>query len=239
MDSKALGCERCGQLAGRHFVASYSGGKDSVLAIHRALRAGMVLDALLITRNVDRGRSWFHGIPDGVLDLVQEAVGVPVVRVTTDGEHYSARFEEMLLEFAEKGVEACVFGDIDLQGHRDWGEARCRAAGIESVFPLWQEDRKDLVFEGLAEGYTSTITVVDGKRLDESFAGVLLTKEVIARIEACGADACGENGEYHTFTHGGPLFKGMLDISFGSPLKVDSYTVAPLIRAGVSEIVEG
>ena len=44
---------------GKHFVASYSGGKDSVLAIHRAVLKGMVPDAFIITYNTDLGRSWF------------------------------------------------------------------------------------------------------------------------------------------------------------------------------------
>lgn len=215
--------------AGTRFVASYSGGKDSVLAIHRAMARGMELEALIITKNEDRGRSWFHGLPDDVLDRIERAVGVPVVRVVTDGDHYAQRFEEALAAFARQGVQACVFGDIDLEGHREWGEARCAAAGLKAVYPLWGESRRELVFEGIDAGYASVVTVVDPSRVDASLVGRTLSPSVVEAIEACGADACGENGEYHTFTHAGPLFSGSLGVKFGTAIAVGSSVVVPIL----------
>lgn len=85
-------------LPGLPFVASYSGGKDSALAIHRAVQSGMKLQALLITYNVDRGRSWFHGIPAEVLAKVERSVGVPVRLIRTTGPEYAAAFEAALAE---------------------------------------------------------------------------------------------------------------------------------------------
>lgn len=91
-------------LPGLPFVASYSGGKDSVLAIHRAQQSGMKLQALLITYNVDRGRSWFHGIPAEVLAEVERSVGAPVRLIRTTGPEYAAAFEAALAE--EKALGA-------------------------------------------------------------------------------------------------------------------------------------
>ena len=85
-------------IPGLRFVASYSGGKDSVLAIHRAIQGGMKLQALLITYNTDRGRSWFHGIPEEILQAVSESVGVPVRLIRTAGTSYAADFEAALRE---------------------------------------------------------------------------------------------------------------------------------------------
>ena len=90
-------------LPGLPFVASYSGGKDSALAIHRAVQSGMKLQALLITYNVDRGRSWFHGIPAEVLAEVERAVGAPVRLIRTTGPEYASAFEA-----AAKGHVDCV-----------------------------------------------------------------------------------------------------------------------------------
>ena len=95
-------------LPGLRFVASYSGGKDSVLAIHRAQQSGMKLQALLITYNVDRGRSWFHGIPAEVLAEVERSVGVPVRLIRTTGPEYAAAFEAALTE--EKALGAIKKG---------------------------------------------------------------------------------------------------------------------------------
>jgi len=52
--------------AGKQFVASFSGGKDSTLALHRAITAGMKPLGLITTWNTDMGRSWFHGLPHDV-----------------------------------------------------------------------------------------------------------------------------------------------------------------------------
>ena len=215
-------------LKGTGFVASYSGGKDSLLAIHRAICQGMELKALLITYNRDREHSWFHGIPPEVLKLVERESGVPVRLVSTSGEEYSRRFEEALSLGREAGAQACVFGDIDLEGHREWGEARCRAAGMEAVYPLWGEDRKQLVLEGIGEGIRSRITVVDTSRLESRFLGRLLTPALLEELEAAGVDPCGENGEYHTFAFDAPLFSHPILFQFDSPLDWEGYQVLPL-----------
>lgn len=215
-------------LPGLPFVASYSGGKDSALAIHRAVQSGMKLQALLITYNVDRGRSWFHGIPAEVLAEVERAVGAPVRLIRTTGPEYAAAFEAALAEEKALGARVCVFGDIDIQGHLDWCSERCRAAGLEACFPLWQEERLGLVKECLASGFKPIVTVVDTRRLPAGFAGRRLTGELLAEMERLGADPCGENGEYHTFVPEGPIFARPVPVAVGPAQLVDGYAVAPL-----------
>ena len=215
-------------LPGLPFVASYSGGKDSALAIHRAVQSGMKLQALLITYNVDRGRSWFHGIPAEVLAEVERSVGAPVRLIRTTGPEYAAAFEAALAEEKALGARACVFGDIDIQGHLDWCSERCRAAGLEACFPLWQEERLGLVKECLASGFKPTVTVVDTRRLPADFAGQPLTEELLDEMARRGADPCGENGEYHTFVPEGPIFAQPVPVAVGPAQLVDGYAVAPL-----------
>ena len=215
-------------LPGLPFVASYSGGKDSALAIHRAVQSGMKLQALLITYNVDRGRSWFHGIPAEVLAEVERSVGVPVRLIRTTGPEYAAAFEAALAREKALGARACVFGDIDIQGHLDWCNERCRAAGLEACFPLWQEERLELVKECLASGFKPIVTVVDARLLPTDFAGQPLTEELLDEMARRGADPCGENGEYHTFVPEGPIFARPIPVAVGPAQLVDGYAVAPL-----------
>jgi len=103
-------------------------------------------------------------------------------------------------------VEAGVFGDIDLQAHRDWVEGVCEVAGLGCHLPLWQEPRRRLLDEFLAGGSRATIVAVDSSKLGAEFLGLVLDDGVIARLEAAGADACGEEGEYHTMVTEAPLF---------------------------------
>lgn len=213
---------------GMRFTASYSGGKDSLLAIYRAVQSGMVLQSLLITYNTDRQRSWFHGIPTEVLEEVAAAMGVPVHRICTTGEGYGRAFEEALRREKEQGAQACVFGDIDIQGHLEWGSQRCAAAGLEACFPLWQEDRLALTREGIRAGFRPRITVIDRTRLSEDFLGRLLTEETLEDLQAAGVDVCGENGECHTFVADGPLFSRAVPVQFQAPLELGDYLVLPM-----------
>lgn len=213
---------------GTRFVASYSGGKDSALAIHRALSAGMTLQALLITYNEDRKRSWFHGLEEPVLEAVSQAAGVPVVRIRTTSAAYADSFRAALSQAAQQGAQACVFGDIDIQGHLDWAEKLCAEAGIKPLFPLWHEDRRTLVEEGFSARIASRITVVDTARIDASFAGRLLTPALLDELERRGVDACGENGEYHTFAFDTPFFSHAIPVAFDAAQLCDGYAVVPL-----------
>lgn len=214
--------------AGLRFVASYSGGKDSVLAIHRAIQSGMKLEALLITYNIDRKRSWFHGIDEDVLHKISESIGVPVRLIRTSGADYAENFEKALKAEQQRGAQACVFGDIDIEGHLEWGSERCRAAGLIPCFPLWKEDRHALAEECIRSGFKPTVTVVDTKRLDASFAGRPLTLEVLDEMKKAGIDACGENGEYHSFVADGPIFSFSIPVAFDTPLLLDGFAVTPM-----------
>lgn len=222
-------------LQGTRFVASYSGGKDCLLAVHRAVQCGMVLQALIITYNTDRARSWFHGVPRSVLTQVESAVGAPVLLIETSGEAYAENFEAALRAQKALGAGACVFGDIDLEGHLNWCTARCEAVGLRAVFPLWQEPRAALVREGLDAGFVPRITVVDTARLPARFLGAPLTPALLGEIAAEGADVCGENGEYHTFVTDGPLFAHPVTPAFGAPLQEGAYAILPMRDAEKGE----
>lgn len=215
-------------LRGKKFVASYSGGKDSTLAIYRAILQGMIPIELFTTYNADRQQSWFHGIPNELLNRISDEINIPISLINTTGEKYQENFEAYLRKAKELGAEVCVFGDIDLEEHLKWCTDRCIAVGLEAFFPLWKECRKDLVYEFINIGFKTMITVVDTSRLSQNFAGKILTKEVAEEIEKSGADICGENGEYHTFSFDGPLFKNSVKFQVNPIIKHEKYAVVPI-----------
>ena len=215
-------------LAGKRFICSYSGGKDSTLALYRAVLAGGEPQAVFMTYNEDAGRTWFHGVPEDVVRRAQQALGIPVRILRTPGERYAERLEEELRLQRAEGAAACVFGDIDLAEHLAWCTERCENAGIEGVFPLWQETRESLVYEFIDSGFTAHITVIDRERLSGRFLGGKLTREVAEAIRAEGADICGENGEYHTFVSDGPLYETPVPHTFGKPIRQGQYAILPL-----------
>lgn len=215
----------------KKFVASYSGGKDSILAIYRAINQGMKPMALIITYNTDVDRSWFHGMPEHTLDEVSKSLNIPIKLIKTSGKEYADNFKKELREQKKNGAEVCVFGDIDIEGHLEWCTNICKESDIEAYFPLWQESREKLVREFIAEGFTANITVVDTTRLSDKHLGRILSEETIQSISEEGADICGENGEYHSFVSDGPIFSYPIPFSYGEKIVQDQFARLPICES--------
>lgn len=209
----------------KKFVVSYSCGKDSTLSLYRMIKKGHIPVALLVTVDKKVLRSWFHGIPDKLLKDVSKSLDIPLVLVASNGkENYGETFVEALKKVKdEMGAEACVFGDIDLMAHRTWCEDKCEKAGLEAIFPLWEEDREELTYEFIDSGFKTVIKNVKLSILGEEFLGEVLTKDVVERLKAAGSDACGENGEYHTFVFDGPLFKERINFETGDNILTETH----------------
>ena len=150
----------------KKFVVSYSCGKDSTLSLYRMIKAGHTPVALLVTVDKKVLRSWFHGIPDKLLKDVSKSLDIPLVLVASNGkENYGETFVDALKKIKEEmGAEACVFGDIDLMAHRNWCEDKCEKAGLEAIFPLWEEDREALTYEFIDSGFKTVIKNVKLKK---------------------------------------------------------------------------
>jgi len=210
------------------FVASYSGGKESALAVHRAIEQGHEPIALITTYTTDADRSHFHGLTEDVLECIAQSLSIPLWLVKTNGDAYLQNFEKALHRAKAQGADACVFGDIDIEGHLKWCTERCANVGIEAMFPLWGESRKDVVYEVIDSGFVANISVINTDCLDDSFLGQKLTKDVAEAMAAQGADICGENGEYHTCVTDGPIFKSPVHFAFGEKLVRDHYAMLPV-----------
>lgn len=200
------------------FIASFSGGKDSMLAIDRAIASGNTLVGLLVaTKN--KNTSWFHDINEEVLLEIAERLQVPLFMCPCrEGEGYTKDFERALKQ--AKGMtdaQAVTFGDIDIEEHRTWCTQRAKEIGLEPLFPLWQEDRTTLVKEFIDKGYKTVVKKVEKTKLHKGFLGKTLDYNMIQSFVEMGIDPCGENGEYHTLVYDGPMFD--------SPIKLETICI--------------
>ena len=212
-------------LSGRRFFCSWSGGKDAYLAYTRAVAAGGRPEALVCMLQEDGDRSRGHGLPLALLQAQADALGVRLVTGATSWDDYEATFVSVLHELRRQGVEAAVFGDIDLEGHRVWVQGVCEVAGLSCHLPLWQEPRRRLIDELLASGVRATVVAVDAAKLDASFLGRELSDELVEELEAAGADACGEEGEYHTMVTSTPLFSASVPLAWDGMVERDGHWV--------------
>lgn len=212
------------------FVISYSCGKDSTLALHKMLAAGHQPVGLLVMVNQQAQRSWFHGVEPELLAAIADCLQIPLICCYSrgDGKDYHTVLEEGLRQAKDLGATACVFGDIDIQDHFDWGVARCQAVGLQAVFPLWQRNRRENTEEILALGYQCLIKCIRNQDLPQRFLGNILDAAMVAEMAALGVDVCGENGEYHTLVVDGPIFRRPVPYCCQAALDLGNISVVPV-----------
>lgn len=205
------------------FVLSYSGGKDCMLALYRKIQEGCIPVALLTTVKKSVEETWTHGLSYDLLEQVSKSLELPIIYAECEASEYEDKFEEKLKVAKEMGATSVVYGDIDIQPHKQWGIDRATNAGLNYEFPLWQEDREKLVHEVIDNGFKAIIKKVNLDCMSGDFLGKTLTKELIEKIKDTGSDACGENGEYHTFVVDGPIFNYKIEVKHDDFKTEDNY----------------
>ena len=197
---------------------SWSGGKDSCLAFYQALEQLYSPKKLLTMFSMENGISSAHRLKKEIIKAQAGAIGIEC----SIGEALFNDYEEVFVSniklFKEQGIDYGIFGDINLDEHRQWEDRVCKRAFITAVLPLWHKDRKELVKEFLNAGFKAKIVVVNTTMLDSRFLGQDLSFSLMEEIEAYGADVCGENGEYHTVVYDGPIFKKPVDLKFSTEI---------------------
>lgn len=194
-------------------VLSWSGGKDSALALAR-LRADPQIEVVGLLTTVTAGydRVSIHGVRRSLLHAQADALALPLQEVTlapeSSNEAYDAAFADALGELRARmpQVNRLAFGDIFLEDVRQYREERVAALGFGALFPLWGEPTSDLAREVFAKGIEARLVCVDTQVLPAAFAGRRYDAALLAELPA-GVDPCGERGEFHTFVSAGPGFK--------------------------------
>ncbi|GAC1553294.1 MAG: diphthine--ammonia ligase [Collimonas sp.] len=186
-------------------LVSWSGGKDSCLALWRARQNGMQIKRLITALDESGQRARSHGVPPALLQAQADALSVPLAFYSASWQQYEEKFIAALRDAHDAGIRHAVFGDIDLQAHRDWEEKVCTQAGLQASLPLWNQPRRQLVDEFLALGFKALVVCINGNHLSQDFCGREFDAAFLADLPP-GVDACGENGEFHTFVYDGPAF---------------------------------
>jgi len=205
------------------FFCSWSGGKDSCLAFYYAVQAGGKPCCLFTMLSEEGERSKSHGLPIRILEQQAASLGVPLVTGAASWEDYERVFIGRLREFKAEGIEVGVFGDIDLEEHRQWQENACAAAGMKAYLPLWGKSRQKVVAELVDLGFQAVIVAVNEEKMDRGYLGRVLDKQLMAELAGRGIDIAGESGEYHTVVIDGPLFKQRIELKITGLKSVEQH----------------
>lgn len=205
-------------------ILSWSGGKDSALALYELMRQGNTDITLLTTITDKYERISMHGVREALLEKQAESLGCYLEKVyitpESTNEEYEKKMEETMNRYKKLGVTKVAFGDIFLEDIRKYREGNLKKAGMEAIFPLWGRDTKEIANIFINLGFKSIITCVDTKVLNGDFSGRLYDKNFLADLPE-NIDPCGENGEFHSFAFDGPIFKERINFSIGEKVLRD------------------
>jgi uncharacterized protein (TIGR00290 family) len=202
-------------MSAKPYALMWSGGKDSALALHRARGSGLDVARLISLYDSATRRVRFHATRVEMLEAQAAAIGVELHAIPTRWPEWEASLARELASLRDEGFTGVVFGDIHLADVRDWYERRVVAAGLEHVEPIWGESPPALLAEFVSSGGRAVLTCVELAKLDESWLGRVTDAQFAAEIQKTGIDACGENGEYHSFAFASPVFKGPVSWTAG------------------------
>src|SRR5205823_11386252 len=111
---------------------SWSGGKDSAMALYELLRGSEYhVVSLMTTVAEEYRRVSHHGVREELLDEQARSIGIPLLKVylpsegsgVCTNEVYEAIIGDVMARYKAKGVLTVGFGDLFLEDLRAWREA--------------------------------------------------------------------------------------------------------------------
>ncbi|NOW93791.1 diphthine--ammonia ligase [Mucilaginibacter sp. SG564] len=198
-------------------IFNWSGGKDSAIALYYCLQnPDLEIKYLVTTINDAADRISMHGVRTELLIKQAESIGIPLYQIRLPEmpgmQEYDEVMHRHLMYFKSEGITHAIFGDIFLEDLKAYRDARLSEVGLRGIYPLWKRDTGELISEFLSLGF-GTVIACTQERL-ERIVGKEISPELIDALPD-DVDVCGENGEFHTFTFKGPIFKNTIPYKTG------------------------
>ncbi|HEX8027093.1 MAG TPA: hypothetical protein VF491_01460 [Vicinamibacterales bacterium] len=215
-------------------LVSWSTGKDSAWMLHQINQQYPTAAAgLLTTTNQAFDRVAMHAVRRKLLEAQADATGLPLHVVPLpwpcSNEQYESIMNRAVRGFVADGFTHVAFGDLFLEDVRRYREDRLDGSGLEPLFPIWKtKPTADLAQDMIEGGLKARVTCVDPRKLDRSFAGRAFDQELLNDLPP-GIDPCGENGEFHSFAWGGPMFSHEIRLRVGEVVDRDGFVFADLL----------
>jgi uncharacterized protein (TIGR00290 family) len=208
-------------------LLSWSSGKDSAWALHVLRQQGdCEIAGLLTTINSAFDRVAMHSTRRILVEMQAAAAGLPLTSVPLpwpcSNEDYERIMQEVCDQAIAQGITAIAFGDLFLADIRAYRERQLKSTGLEPLFPLWQIPTEELAREMLRSGLRAKLVCVDPRKLAPEFVGRDFDDQLLAELPA-SVDPCGENGEFHSFVHAGPMFDREIPIVSGERVQRDGF----------------
>lgn len=209
-------------------IVSYSGGKDSTLALYHTMQVGKAI-GLIVMLEEQGLRSRSHAMSMEIIQAQANALGLPIITASSSWNDYETEFLKLLADAKQQGAEVLVTGDLDMPEHGCWHDRITQQAGLKLCMPLWQRPHREVIEEFIQLGFKTMIVTVNlnlGMKVDD--LGKILTLDYIQELENRGIDPCGEGGEFHSTVIDGPLFTAPIAVRKGDILYHENYAFLAL-----------
>lgn len=196
----------------------FSGGKDSTMAVYKALDNGDDVKYLLSMKSANDESYMFHVPNIHLTDLLSEAMDIPIISVETDGikEEELKDLKNAFEELKSLGVEAIYTGALYSTYQKSRIERLADEVGIMAISPYWHVNELDYMREILSLGFEVIISGVAAYGLDEKWLGRRIDDECIDDLiklnDKVGINLAFEGGEAETLVLDGPIFKKRVKI---------------------------
>jgi predicted ATP pyrophosphatase (TIGR00289 family) len=192
-----------------------TGGKDSVLALHKVMKAGHEVKYLVTMTPLSEDSWMFHYPNIQLVDLFAEAVEIPLVKAETSGVK-EKEVEDLKRLIRELDVDAVASGAIASTYQKTRIEQMCQQLGLKSITPLWHTDQLSILEEILSLKFEVIMTGVCALGFGRDWLGRKIDYAAVEDLKGLnrqyGISLVGEGGEYETLVLDAVFFKRRLKI---------------------------
>jgi uncharacterized protein (TIGR00290 family) len=198
----------------------WSGGKDSAFALYhiQMYYPEFEIKCLITTLNTDYKRISMHGVREELLDMQAKSIGLPLQKMWVPNEPTNTAYElelhHTLDQLKGSGIESIIFGDIFLEDLKAYRDKILQQHDLTGVYPLWKKETSKLIRDFISSGFRTITCCISTSYLDKTWVGKEIDEKFI-RLLPSDVDACGENGEFHTFCFDGPVFSSAINFTLG------------------------
>jgi uncharacterized protein (TIGR00290 family) len=208
-----------GRILLKNIIVSWSGGKDSALALNELLKdKNYRVKGLFSTTSLASGRLPVHEVKKEFIRQQAMEIGIPLYEVEIPASASNEKYEEMMSRefdsFKKRGIDTIAYADLLLEDIKAYRDDLLSRTGMKGLYPLWKKDTREVANAFIVKGFRAIVTTVDSEKLPEELTGKQFNKSFIDSLPE-DVDPCGENGEFHTFVFDGPIFKNTIPVKRG------------------------
>lgn len=173
-------------MKGKKAAVLFSGGKDSSLALHKAVRAGYEVVVLLAMLPETMDSMMFHTPNEMLLKKQAEMLNLPLMIEKTKAREEREELSD-LKELIAAGKEKYKFDTIVVGGISSSYQGKrikkiADDTGLEIYVPLWDYTSDKLWNELLSEGFKIILTKISCDGISKEFLGEIIQENELVKL---------------------------------------------------------